>query len=93
MWNGGIAPSIRNLGLNAVSGRLHAPVDLPAFTQWTGSKNNFLHADFIPIYYNSQYTSNNPIPTWQVCTLVFVYAIGENHKPNFIPQQTNMLPI
>lgn len=93
MWTGGIVPSIRKLELNAASGRLHAPVDLPAFTQWTEGKNNFPRADFIPIYYNSQYTSNNPIPTGQVCTLVFVYAIGENHKPNFFPQQTNMLPI
>jgi hypothetical protein len=49
------------------------------------AKNNFLHADFIPIYYNSQYTSNNPIPTWQFCTQVFVNAIGENHKQNFFP--------
>jgi len=51
------------------------------------AKTNFLDADFIPIYYNSQCASNNPIPSWQVCTLVFVYAISESHKP--IPPQAN----
>jgi hypothetical protein len=49
------------------------------------AKTNFLYADFIPIYYNSQCASNNPNPSWQFCTLIF--AIGESHKP--IPPPAN----
>jgi hypothetical protein len=82
VWIGGIAPSIRNFGLNAVSGQFHAPTDLPSEQE---AKNYFLRVHFILIYYKSQHVSNNPTPSWQFCTLVFVYAIGENHKPIFSP--------
>jgi hypothetical protein len=45
------------------------------------AKTNFQHVDFILTYYNSQHASNNPNPSWKFCTAVFVYAIGETHKP------------
>jgi hypothetical protein len=64
--------------------------DLPSEQK---AKNNFLRVDFILIYCNSKYASNNPIPNWQLCPLIFVYATGQNHKQNFFPQQTNLLPI
>jgi len=62
--------------------------DLPSEQK---AKNNFLHVDFILIYYNSKCASNNPIPNWQLCTLVFVYATGENHNPIFSPGKRTCL--